>query len=137
MKRFFLAGSVVVVGMGLFSSNVSAQSSVPCGCGSTDAVAVASSTGAGNPAYQRFSYEPTASVLSQGMYTQPAYTQPTSNAIVAQLNVVRSTPVVLSNPSVQSYRRFSYEPSATARSNGSGRRMETWEYSKADPRKYR
>ncbi len=121
MKRFLFASCIGLAGIGFSASQATAQSSNPCCCVSGNSVSVANPMPATPQPYQRFSYEPTTAIPSQNM----------NGVIQNQSSVVRSA------PTVQNYQRFSYQPTAMNRSNASGYHKNLWEYSKADPRKYR
>ena len=132
MKSFLFASCVVLAVSALQVGTASAQGPTPCGCGSNGAVGMSASIPSPVTVYQRFSYEPTPMNHSQPMAMNPVSSAPMTTT------VVESQPMVMRTvPSVQSFRRYSYQPAQSYRSNASNATMERWQYSKADPRKYR
>jgi hypothetical protein len=123
MRMFVFGGLIAGAGLMLSASTATAQSVGNCGCGgSVSAPIVATPTVPGS-SYQRFSYEPS-----------PMVTSPTASSAIMQSQPTQSLPQY--SPLTQTYRRFSYQPSVNTRSYQSSRK-EPWQYSKADPRKYR
>lgn len=125
LKQTFM-GVAALTAIGLSAGSAWAQ----CGCcsigvttnGTTvesrdlPAVTTVAPSAVPTQSYQRFSYSPS------------TVATPTPQTIAAPS-------VVLAAPQVQSYRRFSYQPNAYGSSSIS--RKHPYEYSKADPRRYR
>lgn len=124
MKKLLFSSCIALAVSGVQANLASAQTSAACCCQSN--IVSVSSTDASRPttSYQRFSYEP---MPMSAMQPVPLVT----SVVEPQPNFARMA------PAVQSYRRYSYQPTQAVRSSGSNARKERWEYSKADPRKYR
>jgi hypothetical protein len=127
MLKLTLLSLATLSALGLSANDAAAQ----CACGgSAPMVSANGPVATDTQTYQRYSYSPTeiaqpTMAASQMIMGQPASTdQP----------MMRSA-VVAPRSQVQSYRRFSYQPSTQARSSNSSRK-ERWQYSKTDPRKY-
>ncbi len=106
---FGLAVSAIV---GLAATNGFAQS---CECGSASTSSVSMPETASGLTYQRYSYQPSATISPQ-----------TFSGVIQRQTFISSAPAL-----TQNYRRFSYQPSMSSRSS----QKSPWEYSKADPRR--
>jgi hypothetical protein len=132
MKKLLFSSCLALAASAFQVDIASAQGTAPCGCGSNGSVDVSANMSSPTTAYRRFSYEPTPMSYPQPMSMNSVQGMPMIGT------VIESQPIVgRSAPPSQSYRRYSYQPAQSARSNTSGARMERWQYSKTDPRKYR
>ena len=138
MKKFLLSGCVALAISSFQAGTASAQGTTPRGCGSSGSVGVSANMPSPTINYQRFSYEPTPLISAQAMPINSVLPIPVAGT------VLESQPVITRQlPATQSYRRYSYQPTQSTqstqstRSNSSNVRMEKWQYSKTDPRKYR
>ncbi len=112
----------------------------PCACACS---VVASSTATSDSqVYRRFSYEPATSVqgnMAMGTVITPM--QPTSVNVIPPANssmqsLVTQPQVFTQSAPMQSYRRYSYQPTQSATST-SHATDQPWRYAKTDPRRYR
>ncbi len=128
MLKLTLMSLAALSAVGLSANDAAAQ----CACdGAAPMVSANGPVATHTQTSQRFSYSPT-EVVQPTMAASPmvmAQPAPTYQPMM-------SSAVVAPRTQTQSYRRFSYQPSTQARSSNSSHKQ-PWEYSKADPRRYR
>lgn len=127
MLKLTLLSLAALSAVGLSANDAAAQ----CACnGSSPTVSATSPVVADAQTYQRFSYSPT-EVTPPTMAASPmVMTQPTTT-----YQPMMNSAVVAPRTQMQSYRRFSYQPSTQGRSSNSSHKQ-PWQYPKADPRRY-